>query len=392
MSLSRILRGPGLSPSNEPSSAADSTVVHGPSVNSPLSDAESTPRANRRDLSAYNSPADSNAATPPGGSPNPFLLPPVGTPVTPPSYQSFFGDGPLTPPVLDSPTNNSRALRRHGAVALLVPQTPSTPNFTAPDSRVATGNGTPGATEGPGSLEGLGTPRGSLGAQVHEDSPESIGDGHGPGMATYTSELLDREAHHPFIVVADQVLTQADDGIIRPFQIGGEYRWHRSCSCCVLKVLLYPDIDFGSFTPTNAYAPESESNLLVQIDTKGISKAQFEDLIAFCSVCHMYMTRRSAPFHRGCQVGGSDSINSESESYNECATQTLLRLLTCGDPMGGLSEAQFCSLFSVCPRCIVFMTQDAARFHDCSEPLGKDSDVSDFEEGDREVSDFEEES
>lgn len=43
----------------------------------------------------------------------------------------------------------------------------------------------------------------------------------------------------------------------------------------------------------------------------------------------------------------------------------------------------------------MFMTSDAARFHDCSAPLGgeieEDWEVSDFEQEDQEVSNFEEE-
>lgn len=149
MSLSRILRGPGISPSNEPSAAsADSTLVH---VNSPVSD-PSTPRANRGDLPASNSPGDSDIENrTPRGSPNPFLLSsPVGTLAIPPSYQPFFDDGPLTSPTMDSRTGrNPRALRRHGAVALLVPQTPSASNVAARDSEF---DGT-GITMGPGSLD-----------------------------------------------------------------------------------------------------------------------------------------------------------------------------------------------------------------------------------------------
>lgn len=83
------------------------------------------------------------------------------------------------------------------------------------------------------------------------------------------------------------------------------------------------------------------------------------------------MTRRSAAFHRGCAPNhpghGNSSYHPRGESRTESVTKTLLRLLTCGDPTGGVSETQFCSLFSMCPRCLVFMTWDAARFHNCFE-------------------------
>lgn len=84
------------------------------------------------------------------------------------------------------------------------------------------------------------------------------------------------------------------------------------------------------------------------------------------------MTRRSAAFHRGCGPthpghGHGSGYHPRGESRTESVTKTLLRLLTCGDPAGGVSETQFCSLFSMCPHCLVFMTWDAARFHTCFE-------------------------
>lgn len=129
----------------------------------------------------------------------------------------------------------------------------------------------------------------------------------------------------------------------------------------------YLDVDFTRFTPTDAI-PVSETKLLIRIDTKGISKAQFAELIAFCSICHTYMTRRSAAFHRGgCHPSHGGFNHPHGSNSTESATKTLLRLLTCGNPAGGVSETRFCSLFSMCPRCLIFMTWDAARFHECFE-------------------------
>lgn len=97
------------------------------------------------------------------------------------------------------------------------------------------------------------------------------------------------------------------------------------------------------------------------------------------------MTRRSAAFHRGCHRNRGSKHQAHGFRMIESATKTLLRLLTCGDPAGGVSETQFCSLFSMCPRCLIFMTWDAARFHVCSECImlldgeGNESEVSDFE-------------
>lgn len=124
MSLSRllILRGPGISPAATGQSVrSNSTFPHGVPT-----DSRFTPRTSYSGdviIRPSLSPRESN----PWSSPNPFVV--LGTPTTPRatmSYQSLFDDGPLTSPVLDSPTDrNPRALRRHGAVALLAPQTPS---------------------------------------------------------------------------------------------------------------------------------------------------------------------------------------------------------------------------------------------------------------------------
>lgn len=135
MSLSRILRGPCISPSFR-SSAAEPNLSHGSLTSSSLSSPR-TPHAHEGviALPGFESFQASNGEIQtPQGSPNPFIVtPPFGTPVTPPttlSYQPTFIDDPLTSPVLNSPTNRGRrALRRHGAVALLVPQTPSASNW-----------------------------------------------------------------------------------------------------------------------------------------------------------------------------------------------------------------------------------------------------------------------
>lgn len=105
------------------------------------------------------------------------------------------------------------------------------------------------------------------------------------------------------------------------------------------------------------------------------------------------MTKRSAAFHRGCQ--GPNPAGT-SNTASESPTKTLLRLLTYGNSVGGLPRDQFRSLFSTCPRCLLFMTWDAARFHDCSDPFDKEENwgTSDFEEEeeeeDRMTSNFEE--
>lgn len=129
MNLGQILRGPGLSPSDRlnmidsafndyfpasPNVAYTQTPLHKRAV---ASSASKTPRADEN----YN----------PQRSPNPFLVSPQTNPSTPrSSYPLFCDDGDWTSPFIDSPTSGGlhpRALRRHGAVALLVPQTPSTP-------------------------------------------------------------------------------------------------------------------------------------------------------------------------------------------------------------------------------------------------------------------------
>lgn len=125
MSLNRILRGPGTSPSIRSSVQVASTPLH----TSVPADPGRTRFAPHLVIRINSSSADYPNLQ---SSPNPFLL--SNTPTTPRaavSYQTLFGDGPLTSPILgSSPTDrNPRALRRHGAVALLAPQTPSTPKL-----------------------------------------------------------------------------------------------------------------------------------------------------------------------------------------------------------------------------------------------------------------------
>lgn len=155
------------------------------------------------------------------------------------------------------------------------------------------------------------------------------------------------------------------------FRLGGKI--FTTLFCAVLTTVpCYPDVEFLSFTPENL--SQSESSLLIQIDTKGISKADFAELIAFCSSCKTYMTRRSVVSHKRCGYRAHPA-------YEESPTKTLLRLLvTSGDHTGGLSEAQFCALFSRCPHCFLFMTWDAARFHDCIFDASENWGASDFEE------------
>lgn len=122
----------------------------------------------------------------------------------------------------------------------------------------------------------------------------------------------------------------------------------------------------------------------MRIDTKGIPRVRFAELISFCSVCRTYMTKRSALYHGWCD-GSRSSQNSRRAiaAKQESATKTLLRLLT-SDPAGGVPEALFCSLFSTCPDCHFFMTWDASRFHDCFDSLHAEvnSGESDLLEGD----------
>lgn len=145
MSLSRILRGPGISPSNE-LSAAD-PVLHDlstkPSLSIDCTPSPCTPRG----VSAPEPSKDSNSEKQtPQESPNPFLIPPsTDSPTAPHAsllYQLFFGNGgSLTSPVLDSSTSRGmRALCRHRAVALLVPQTPSASNWPVDVSAAADGD------------------------------------------------------------------------------------------------------------------------------------------------------------------------------------------------------------------------------------------------------------
>lgn len=114
--------------------------------------------------------------------------------------------------------------------------------------------------------------------------------------------------------------------------------------------------------------PETESKILRQIDTTGISQAQFFELIAFCSKCRTYMTKMSIVFHRQChgpRVTTRGRLLAES-SQTESPTKTLLRLIAyVAEPLVGISETKFCSLFSKCPRCSTYMTWDAARHHSC---------------------------
>lgn len=183
MSLSRILRGPCISPSIR-SSAADthsrgSFTASESSLSSPH-----TPRAHEGvvTLPGFESfQVPNGEIQTPQGSPNPFITTPLSdTSATPPtilSYQPTFIDDPLTSPMLDSPTNRGRrALRRHGAVALLVPQTPSASNWPA-DVWAATA-----ATRSPENLGAdpspdNGTPRPPSGAQGEQGALDIVGNG-----------------------------------------------------------------------------------------------------------------------------------------------------------------------------------------------------------------------
>lgn len=73
------------------------------------------------------------------------------------------------------------------------------------------------------------------------------------------------------------------------------------------------------------------------------------------------MTTRSTVDHRCRGAENPQSSSSELES----PTQTLLRLVTNGDPTGGIAKEHFCSLFGRCPYCFAFMTWDVARHHSC---------------------------
>lgn len=120
MSLSRILTGPELT---------DSLMSPG---RTPVA------RDSDEDWNIFTpSTPDSSEILTVVDTPNPFIL--TTQPNTPASdttirYASFFGDGQgQSSPTLDSPTpqysGRTRALRRHHAIALIVPVTPSTPTF-----------------------------------------------------------------------------------------------------------------------------------------------------------------------------------------------------------------------------------------------------------------------
>lgn len=144
-------------------------------MSSPLT-ANYTPRASRRGGSVIHSglgPSEHDQT--PQNSPNPFVVStPTGTPTTPQPtllYQAL-SNTPLTSPVLDSPTNGgSRALRRHGAVALLVPQTPSVSSQNGP------ARASPAADD---SSQGTGSVEDTENTELHSkdrEAAENVGDG-----------------------------------------------------------------------------------------------------------------------------------------------------------------------------------------------------------------------
>lgn len=182
MSLSRILRGPCISPSIR-SSAADT-----PSRCSSTTSSLSSPRTPCAHEGVLTLPGFESFQVPngeiqtPQGSPNPFITTPsFGTPATPPttlSYQPTFIDDPMTSPVLDSPTNRGRrALRRHGAVALLVPQTPSASNWPANVLAATGATRTSSDSVGADPSPDNGTPRPPSGAQGEQGALDIPGDG-----------------------------------------------------------------------------------------------------------------------------------------------------------------------------------------------------------------------
>lgn len=181
MSLSRILRGPGISPSNELSTT--DPVLRDLSTKPSLSiDCTLSPCTPKGVSASEPSQGSNNELQTPRESPNPFLISPsTDSPTTPRAallYQSFFGDeGPLTSPVLDSPTSRgARPLRRHGAVALLVPQTPSASNWPVDASAAADGDSTPSDLDA-GSPDNDKTPRAHSRMLPAIEASEIVGDG-----------------------------------------------------------------------------------------------------------------------------------------------------------------------------------------------------------------------
>lgn len=152
MSLSRVLRGPSSSPFNG-SNTVDSIFgdYFGTASSGTRTPGFSGKRTRGTSTLKFSSHYKENEN--PQNSPNPFLASPLTDPVTPrPSYPPPFNDGCWTSPFVPSSpiskVTHPRALRRHGAVALLVPQTPLTVNLPAasraPRAGDAEGAPTPG--------------------------------------------------------------------------------------------------------------------------------------------------------------------------------------------------------------------------------------------------------
>lgn len=212
MSLSQLLREPSLSPFNK-SNTVDSAFQKFFSTSSGFTHTPTHSGGDGKALSLSNTPRTNDENYNPRDSPNPFIVSPRTDPVTPrSSYPSLFGNC-WTSPFVDSPTSgglHSRALRRHGAVALLVPQTPSTPTLPAASCSLRGAR----TTVEPGSFE-------SVKAERESSQPYFID----KGMFIVHLSRPHDNISFAIITAAVSPLSEESDlksSIIKPFKLGGK--------------------------------------------------------------------------------------------------------------------------------------------------------------------------
>lgn len=184
-----------------------------------------------------------------------------------------------------------------------------------------------------------------------------------------------------------------------PLELGGKPQLHAIMSYSLASPNDISDINFDSYDPAPNSPPDVESAVIIKLDTNGITMAQFADLISVCAICRTYMTKRSFVSHAHCSSNGARTRGTQglgirwhdtpSGASAQDATRVVLRLLAYGDPRGGIPETTFYSLFSKCPHCFLFMTWDAARYHDCLFDEMMDKEMIDEEPMDEELMDME---
>lgn len=136
--------------------------------------------------------------------------------------------------------------------------------------------------------------------------------------------------------------------------------------CFVAVILVHlliklSDVGFPTFQPETGML-ERDLTTLSRLNSgfsSGLAHSEFQSLITKCSVCAMYMTRRTVEYHWCGAVrreGATPGLHSPSDK---------ILFLYSYDIGGGLTEKEMEELLAFCFDCERFMTRSAGRYHDC---------------------------